>query len=483
MKKKKKLSASDFRKLDELIAKCASYALEDSKKDYRTQKAYGKSNVSDEDFSLLWSCYENSDFSNGISKEYQNFVESEMRYLVQDLIGPCFKNSNRFEVMLPVVFYSLIVQNESNRSTVMRRENKVLLARKTGGTPPTWNLRDPYLEWKKIYRPDKDEEASFSNKIFDISKQSTSTKISENSFIAKGVKNVISVFPELSGCFYHAKFYSDISRAGQFLYYVLKETDDKTRTVDTLIRMYCIVELQNVLQGCRAICDDVIYATCNGYKRFKDYSSKSIIKDYSLTKLGDPYGNTIFSRKHYDFLVYYIGDGDSPNFDSVLNLNSKGADIFEECYTYISENFYFEMPDIIEFYLQEDKLSRYINAEEVLLQYEKAVRNLLTFLPKLHRVKAKTAQVSYVCAQIAKRKEMILLQDSISAFASEAERAAHESKHSSTSIDEVIEDFIKMLDRDPREYGKFKLTSRQHVQLGIDENGDYSALNVTEEEL
>lgn len=483
MKRKKKLSASDFRKLNDLIAKCANCALEDSRKDYRIQKAYGESNVSDEDFSLLWSCYENSDYSKGVSIDYQQFVESELRYLVQDLIGPCFKNKNRFEIMLPVIFYSLIVQNESNRTTVVRRSNKVLSARKNGVTFPSWNLRDPYREWKKVYRPDKDEEAVFSSKIKSLSNQASSTDVFHNSFIAKVVKETIPNFTELSECFYHAKFYSDMSRAGQLLYYVLKETDNQTRALDTLIRMYCIIELQNVLQSCRAICDDKIYAACNGYKRFKNYSSKDIIKDYAFTKLRDPYGNAILSKKKYDFLVYYIGDGDEPDFNAILNSTSENIDLFEIYYTYLSENFYFEMPDIIEFYLQEDMLSSYINADEVLIQYEKALRNLMNFLPKLHRVKEKSAQAYFVSLQIAKRKDMIVLQDGISAFASEAEENAHIAKHSSQRMEEVIENFIKMLDNDPREYGKFKLTSKQRLQLGIDENGDYSVLNVIDEEI
>ena len=46
MKKKKKLNASDFRKLNDLIAKCAKCALEDSRKDFRAQNAYG-------DYSIL----------------------------------------------------------------------------------------------------------------------------------------------------------------------------------------------------------------------------------------------------------------------------------------------------------------------------------------------------------------------------------------------------------------------------------------------
>jgi hypothetical protein len=275
-----------------------------------------------------------------------------------------------------------------------------------------------------------------------------------------------------------------MARAGQFLYYVLKETDDQRRALDTLIRMYIIVELQNVLQSCRAICDYTTYAACDGYKRFKDYTSKDIIKDYAFTKLSDPYGNTILSKKKYDFLVYYIGDGEEPDFDAVLNQNSKGADLFELYYAYLSENFYFDMPDIIEFYLMEDKLSYYIGAESLLIQYEKAIKNLLNFLPKLYRVKKKTAQAYYVCAQIAKRKDLIVIQDGISAFASEEEEKAHKEKHSSETMEEAIEKFLKQLtEKDPREYRKYKLTSKQRIQLGLDENGDYSVLNVIEEEI
>lgn len=484
MKKKKKLNASDFRKLNILIAKCANYALEDSKKDFRAQNAYGISQVSDEDFSILWSCYENSDYYKGRNEKYLQFVEDEMRSLVQSTIGPCFKNKNRFEIMLPVIFYSLIVQNESNRATVSRRENKVLSALNAEEPLPLWNLRDPFREWKKVYRPDPDEEAIFANKIMDISKQAVEVGLSKNHFIHKAVNDTISFFPELGGCFYHTRFYDDMARAGQFLYYVLKETDDQKKALDTLIRMYCIIELQNVLQSCRAICDNQVYAACDGYKRFKDYTSKDIIKDYAFTKLRDPYGNTILSKKKYDFLVYYTGDGEEPDFDAVLNQNLKGADLFALYYEYLSENFYFDMPDIIEFYIDEHKLSYYIGAESLLIQYEKAVKNLLNFLPKLNRVKQKTVQAYFVCAQIAKRKDLIVIQDGISAFASEEEENAHKAKHSSETMEEAIEKFIKQItEKDPREYRQYELTSKQRLQLGLDENGDYSLLNVIDEEI
>lgn len=484
MKKKKKLYASDFRKLNDLIAKCAKCALEDSRKDFRAQNAYGISDVSDEDFSILWSCYENSDYYKGRSEKYLQFVEDEMRSLVQGSIGPCFKNKNRFEIMLPVIFYSLIVQNESNRATVARRENKVLSALNAGEPLPLWNLRDPYREWKKVYRPDADEEAIFANKMMDISQQAVKADLSRNLFIHEAVNKTISYFPELCGCFYHTRFYDDMARAGQFLYYVLKETDDQKKALHTLIRMYCLIELQNVLQSCRAICDSKIYAACDGYKRFKDYTSKEIVKDYALTRLGDPYGNTILSKKKYDFLVYYTGDGEEPDFDAVLNQNSKGTDLFELYYEYLSENFYFDMPDIIEFYLDENSLSYYIGAESLLIQYEKAVKNLLNFLPKLKRVKQKIGRAYCICEQIAKRKDLIVIQDGISAFASEEEENAHRAKHSSETMEESLQKFIKQItEKDPREYHQYELTSKQRLQLGLDENGDYSILNVIEEEV
>lgn len=390
MKEGRQLTYAELIELSTLIDHCAEYAVQQAKSTISSRRKPKGSILSNEEFNQFFECYRNSSYAQNLSEDYIEHVRLQSSIHIQHSIAPCFENPLLQTVMLPILFYSLIAQHESNKRSVARRSNKLLEAKANKQPELEWKLPDLFKDFAPKYCLDLKKEFSFEEVLITQEKLIKKCNYYDNPFISSKLKQTTSLCQNLFGHLYYLDYLDGIARMGSFLCDILKIPEKDNHNLNTILRMAIVNTFQHTLHGCSFITTKS-QAQYRGDQKIPDFSD--IFKGYVMAKLGQPYFRDDIA---HPVPVYYIGAKDKPDIDDLFQATANEKHKFTTYYHYLQENFRFDTSDFIDVYLDKEILKTYISCGEAVHNFMSANTKLMQLLGKIHAISAEFDDIATV---------------------------------------------------------------------------------------
>lgn len=422
------LTWGQFCEVTQFLDLCAAHMLAESRTEFRRVKKNPNAKVYDYEIEKLMDCYKDSVYGKDASEEYIVYVKKQARKVIKERLGVKFRNLDRLRIMTPVIFYALIVLNESNPSTVESRRKKVALAKEKADAANTtdkerksetnqaktvgpWKQTNPYLLKLKVYQPD-DEIKLFEADVMDISKKATDSGYGGNPFIADIAKTAAQEIHYLDGHFHYVQYINDISAAGAFLHDVLIKFHNPQKPLDTILRMYCVMQMQETLTGCRLLTDALNTVVVDCLLKPKQYISNDVAMVYALEKLGFDLAHSYDFNAIYEFPIV-LGYGKDGGVIEVFKSeqNKKG---FSDYYKFLLNNFCYDMPMLIEMFFNKERLAPFFNSEDKVKQYVQAQNVMVNSLATMKKREIDFATVLTTIDKVKNCQHVLSLQPYIS---------------------------------------------------------------------
>lgn len=292
-----------------------------------------------------------------------------------DLMPPTLKyrcyNQAQFNLLLPVVFFSLIVLNEYNFETQKWR-NKQLKK----GKGPSWQINDPYkLEERNL------DYYAINTSVKEVKKNKLKKSIQQERIDATLI-SVNDMISSLSSAMKYVEQSDNIARytgyanMGIFFYQILNAMYDPDRPMDTILRLFMMDAINpELLTFARTISSemddvDVEEATLLYYFSVVDNKEKK---------------NLVSCRTSEEFPVSYMGQSDLGGYKKEDRTIEDYLSLYNELTTQIKFNVS-EPMDIIRFYIDPDILELYVNANQSILVFIEAAKKVQECLSSLQYV-------------------------------------------------------------------------------------------------
>ena len=417
-----RLTWGEFLEVVQLVEDCAKVAILESENEIKYGKDYPDAPNVDSTVKQLLRSYQSSPFAVPEDKSYDEYVKNQVNWLIRDDLSQRFHSSTRSRILTPVLFYSLIMQNESNPETVRHRQVTVKKFANDNklNCAPHWRKINPYKKYKRIYRPA--EPPIFLSEI--IEALSSDAKIRfyrENKYISDDAKEAAQYLQHLNGKLHYLQAICAMAQAGSFLYDILEVTQNSNYPLDTILRLYCVAQLQDVVKACRLIVDDQNTVVINGKIRFKRYNTLDIITEYTYDLLGYELEDNFDFDTKYSFPITFCYGKSSDDLKNFKNTRIKEPKIFEPLYTFLVSTFNFNFPNLIKFYLDKKKLENYITAEKTIRQHVKLQKKLMDCIIQNKQRTADLSSVLPILRSFKQRLDVLSQQSYISEYASEME--------------------------------------------------------------
>ena len=302
-----------------------------------------------------------------------------------------------YDLILPVIFFRCIMLNEFNPDSVNNRasELKDQLAKEVQDIAPEelsanyfnnlqedpkWiGRRSPWIKnydsgdvlAVKLYQFEENER-SFREIVSEAEKLAIEAKFDTNIYIPPAVRIACNGFFHLKDKYEIVKSCSEYARVGCFLYDLLKATANDEQILDTILRLYMIAEVHTVL-------------CCTGYIiRGESYTGNLQYKERPLLR---------FYKATGQQLIQYKAEDTPIQTENLLAIKASKKNQFLRYYNHLYENYSFNAPEILEFYLDKTVLSPCIGVDKVIKTYAADVKHLMAKLPYYERTvsHAKTA--------------------------------------------------------------------------------------------
>lgn len=382
MAKGRPLTVEEYKELAQVIRSCARTAINQTKKAIAKQKTYNDSSVSDEWFNQLFECYSASDYAVDVPSDYKEYVRKQARLHMQYEIGGCFDDHTLRSIMIPVLFYSLIIQHEHKKQTVDRRINKIQEAKFSEKSEPEWKRTDLFRGTLTHYFVNAKEEYSFAKTLKAQRALMAKCSYYDNPLISTEFKQATAQYENLQGHLHYLDCLSDAARMGAFLCDILKLPENENHALNTIIRMACINSYESVLETCGFI-------SSRSRRDFKvnrktaDFSN--IFMAYGSLKTGAIY---LENDMIHPVPVFYIGTEEKPPFTELKRTAINQKDTFAVIYNFLERNFRFETVDIIDMILDKEALAPFISFEKNRLKFMSANKKVTRLLTQLNDIVA-----------------------------------------------------------------------------------------------
>lgn len=398
MENERQLTVKEFRDLSQLINQCAMSAIAQTNRTISSRRTPKGSGISEMSFNQLFDCYCNSDYAKNLPSNYIEYVKSQISIQLQGIMAPCFEDDNLRDLMIPVIFYSLVVRHESKDQTVSRRINKLHELKTTQKTEPDWKRSDPFQEQKNEYYLDLKKEGSFDEKFTAQKALMKKCGYYDNPLISQTLKLATSLCEDLYGHLHYLEYFNDTARMGSFLCDILKIPENKNHNLNTILRMTVINSFQHILHGCSFITTKS-KEEYKGKKKIPDFSD--VLMGYVVSKTGRPYYR---DDMVYPVPIFYIGDEHEPDIIGFLRDSTNKKDIFSRLYTYLTKNFQFDTPDFIDTFLDKELIKPFISCEKNLLDFMSANTKLMQLLSEIYTITAEMNNITTVLNFISGNK-------------------------------------------------------------------------------
>lgn len=398
MKEGRQLTFNELLDLSTLINRCSEYAIQQTQRTISSRRKPKGSRISDEWFDPLFDCYLKSSYAQNLPKNYKEYVRQQASIQIQDTIGPCFENDTLQKIMIPVLFYSLIIQHESKDQTIARRIHKLHESKEDNKSEPKWKQTDLFQDWRTEYYIDLEKEDAFDDAYAKQKSLIEECRYYNNPFISHKLQQTTALCENLYGQLHYLDYFNDTARMGTFLCDILKIPDDDNYNLNTILRMTIINSFQPTLHGCSFLTTKR-HAQYKGDKKIPDFSD--ILIGYVMAKSGRP----CFEDEIVDPVpIFYIGTGDKPDITGLFRDNANEKDKFTPYYHYLQENFRFETTDFIDIYLNSEILKFYISCEKTFQKFMSANTKLMQLLKDMAEVSAEMDNIAAIIEFICENK-------------------------------------------------------------------------------
>lgn len=237
----------DFGRLEKLVSACARETIDLL---LISKSARGSDIVSlevnDDVIEALVKCYSRSGFNRVGNRQYRDFIMNQTMDFVQDSLYHRCIDQDHFDLILPIMFYLVILNNEYNIDTVQRRNRKI---QKNGIDSVSWqkkyNFKTMICNFSdmlyQINTSKHEHILSETRRFKEVLSQSRSGEKSVRKIltILKPLTTKVDMIEELA----EIEFFSKTSNLGLFLLDILRSTHNSNRPMDTLIRLYIMVHI------------------------------------------------------------------------------------------------------------------------------------------------------------------------------------------------------------------------------------------------
>ena len=383
-----RLTWGDYVYVCYLMRLCADAALKEANRDgeKRLSEDYIKKQLE-----LLQQVYSESSYAQN-EDSYGEYVENQIR--------ECLHSSNLeycdgdiARILLPVAFFSLIIQNESNPNTVTRRVNKV-----KAGSDQSWGNRNPYMQWKAPYRPTP-ESADLNDRIQKATKLALDAKIYSSIILSSDIKDIAHQVDSLKDNSQYLLFASSLAKSGIFLEEMLSVTSNTESQLDTILRLYCVDSLQYTIKACRLLVDDQYAMVSNrryavmidGNIEFRPHYNMDICIEYARYILGAGmlHETDFESEKKYLFPISFRNEDSASALKKFSQNGISNKWYFSSLYEFLQKNFIYSFgggkyfKSLLNYSLDADMLTQYVDLEKKLDGFLRIERKLAKCLLEL----------------------------------------------------------------------------------------------------
>ena len=356
--------AKEYLAVEEMITQCAHLAVAAVKsKLYSSRAVVNSVEANPGNIYTYVNCYKESDYGCRMDKDYQLRIDRLFRDIADNHLPMACYNQTHYDLILPVLMFHYIVTYESNSETATKRAGLNKDKQKNKSEDIKWGKTFPDKPASLVIARKERNEASFVKAIATADKNAHDNNFGSNDLIPDNVKTACEGIFSLSDQFEKIKLCAEYSRAGCFLYDLLSADKKNQTPLDTLLRLYMVSELHDILTNTRYILRGEAY----------------------MHQAADQHPlNQYVSERCDSFCPYPITRSENFKGPKHLSLTSKSKQKqFELLYNYLRENYIFQMPDILKFFLDKSMLSPYIHMDEQFKEYARAITALMKLMPKL----------------------------------------------------------------------------------------------------
>lgn len=382
--------AHHFENFEEMVQKCAIAAVRDTRLAWDNGRNIILNIDHDIDLNIplidkIIASYKRSCFGKGLSDFYINRVRNEFIFLIgTELKRSCY-NQVHYDLILPVIFFRCIMLNEFNPETVKGRDsdlNKQLSQEDKNTTLPElsadnlerfqqdekWAKRQ--YNWPKkydsgeilsvkLYQVENNKDPFF-KLLSEAEKEANKAKFSTNDAVPPAVRIACNGFFHLKDKYEIVISCSEYARVGCFLYDLLLTTANKNQPLDTILRLYMVAEVHDVLS-----CTNFIV-------RGEAYSGNSSEKERPLLR---------FDKTVKRQLMRYKSEEIPIQTEKLLKNVKSQKSHFLAFYDHLYTNYTYNAPEILEFYLDKTILEPCIGLDKTIKTYASNVKLLVSKLP------------------------------------------------------------------------------------------------------
>ena len=369
--------------MEEMIQQCAHLALEATKSRLHGGRPLANNAKASPGVILKYmDSYKTSDYATNLPDYYHLRIDKLFRTIAEEkLLRACY-NQKHYDLILPVLMFHHILKYEGNKESAISRVNSMR---------DKANANKDDVQWGKAFLAKPEtitiprlvrNKGNYSKVISATVNTAQEKDLQSNDLIPENVKNAWIGIASLADQYEDIKYCTEYSRAGSFLYDLLSILHNKDNPLDTILRLYMVSELHDVLTNTRYIVRGEAYAQgkirrpLNQYVYEKrQHNNESLLNSTDL--FSEPYPIQYVSNK----LEVQQAD---------LAKAKTQRDLFEKLYKHLSEDYKFDTPDILDFFLAKDILDPCIQLDKVFKEYALAIETLLGYVPYLKET-AKTA--------------------------------------------------------------------------------------------
>lgn len=257
------LEYEKFLELDQILRECSENALKIAEHGWCFQEKIDNpknefhEDVIEEEIEKLIEIYKESYFAEGTDDNYQLGVMEKFRTCVDaehlDLHVNCV-NQEHLKLILPIIFFSLIVQNESNPGAIDRRTRTDRSWQKMNPYAPLYGIKSkkgsddiPAINAFRGRKVISTEETEFNEKISDFRKWFDSNKNGISKYMSLEFLSLIEDILSLENRYDYVIAYLRYVKAGCLLYDILSKTHVEGRSLDTILRLYMAKNFYDML--------------------------------------------------------------------------------------------------------------------------------------------------------------------------------------------------------------------------------------------
>lgn len=402
----------DFELLERLFTKCSQDMIKCIQNRIEA-KQKGNANLEDTTLKNLRGCYERSYFLRSVFadneiKQKEKYTDYVMRNFRQAIVGirhACLDQTH-FNIVLPFLFFSLVVQNESNKETVARRRRLLIeelknknVGDKVSVSKSTWRHQDPFSLYKSEVYENYKSSGSYMRKAKEVEDLFYAKNFDTNNLVSDWAKYLAQSFQFMDKSYPALVACSEYAKIGSFLSDILSVTYNKNNPIDTILALYMIVKPLGIddkepkveskdsqeddidnQEGDIEYIEENKYADIIGWCRYikEDTGDTSIWKyknEIMTYYLKVSYNDEFLQGKEIHSIYY-------KNKFSPTELNDQLKKIvvpskYEDLYKCISKNYHFNVGDILEFFLDKKALSLRVGADELMMDYASCMKKLI----------------------------------------------------------------------------------------------------------